>query len=287
MSTNMILFKPNWHVIVHPPKDRVRFRQVILGAFLIVLLPIALAGDCRAKAEQESFEGVSKEELFQMLIQTSFRPDAGDEASNEKENGRLKKWAGELRVILALDDNNQYKSHIEAFYREFSEITGIPHQFVSDGKVNSVVLATRHPYFDTVVTFRELFLPFFQSEKILREYVLERRRKVHSFSELVYDINGDYSIRGSAVALYGSDSNVEQRKILLSKLLLNAVGIDGHVVEGANSVLNFREVELPEREVLTALDKAALRVLYDPALKPGMTFEAAVPIIKSLIRTIE
>ena len=183
---------------------------------------------------------------------------------------RVSKWVGPLNVYLDIraGDPTLYQRLVEAHVQELADLTGLVIEIV--------------PTADDA----NIFMVFDRDEELLRSAAdyqptigqhAEQIAKTLCFG--IYSVNSGFEIKRAVIGI------PTDRAASLGKLpacvveeMTQIMGLPNDSDEISPSIFN----DSSEDNELTDLDRWLVRLLYDPAMKPGMDRQAALAQIRSL-----
>jgi hypothetical protein len=92
----------------------------------------------------------------------------------------------------------------------------------------------------------------------------------------------DGNLIAAGLAVIGSETNGVLRQACLHEEIVQALGLANDHPDARPSIFN----DDGEFALLTEHDEHLLRILYDPRLKPGMTADEAMPVVRRIVAGI-
>ena len=204
---------------------------------------------------------------------------AGVEPSGGLELG-LQKWEKPVRISVEFGSTVPPEARqndlqtVQNYVRRLSRITNHP---ISVGKPANLQI------FVMGLDDRELLAQRLQqvatranAEAVLQ--FLDRNRSAYCIVVSTSNQTGSYAL-SSGYVIIRSELPAQMRKSCFHEEIAQALGLGNDSQYARPSIFNDDD----EFALLTTHDEMLLRILYDPALKPGMTLEQARPIIRQII----
>ncbi len=183
----------------------------------------------------------------------------------------VSRWQGPVRIFVKGPETTSFQRQLAAFVaRELAPLTGLEFDFVArEGAANVVVF-----HYPRAALFGVL-RPYWRDDGDLGRMLSTSL----CFVRLHHD--RDYRLRYALVAIPAYKAAERVRGCIVEEMT-QAMGLINDADEVQPSIFNDRSLY----EELTEHDRHLLRVLYDPRLKPGMTGEEAMPIVRRIVAEI-
>lgn len=206
--------------------------------------------------------------------------DAGFQSS-EGQAGGLRKWTGPVRVSVEFgasvpdEIRDRDRAEIARYTARLARLTG-----------HSISLAPANPNFHVLVMGEDdreqLVTRFRQIEPGANAATLQvlrtLPRSIHCLVAAFSDSRDDY-IYSRAIAVIRAEHPELTRQACIHEELAQGLGLANDSPEARPSIFNDDD----EFALLTSHDEELLRLLYNPALTPGMTVDEARPIIQQIL----
>ena len=194
--------------------------------------------------------------------------------------GRLKKWTGPIRIGVEFgqsvprEHRARDRANVADYAARLSRITGHPIS-VSDREPNFIVMVmgnddgaqARTRALEVMPNFPDANLVFFSNlPRAIQCFVIAAG----------YETEHEYRV---ALAYIRAENTPLQRLACIHEELAQGLGLANDSPRARPSIFNDDE----EFALLTTHDEELLRILYDPALKPGMSLDEARPIITRIL----
>ena len=183
---------------------------------------------------------------------------------------RVSKWVGPLNIYLDIraGDPTLYQRLVEAHVQDLADLTGLVIEIV--------------PTADDA----NIFMVFDRDEELLRSAAdyqptigqhAEQIAKTLCFG--IYSVNSGFEIKRAVIGI-PTDRAASLGKLpaCIVEEMTQIMGLPNDSDEISPSIFN----DSSEDNELTDLDRWLVRLLYDPAMKPGMDRQAALAQIRSL-----
>jgi len=195
--------------------------------------------------------------------------------------GGLRKWTGPVRMAVEFGANVPQeqraidKTMVGGYAARLARITG--HPISADGSdPNFHVLFMSEDDRDQAVNRVKQIVPNIGANSLALFRNLPR--SIHCLVVAFSDSNNDYR-NSRAIAFIRSEHPELMRRACVHEELAQGLGLANDSPQARPSIFNDDD----EFALLTTHDEELLRLLYNPALKPGMTPEEARPIISRIL----
>lgn len=250
------------------------FGRAALRCAKVAALGLALAGAVGGSAFAGSVYEPSPEKIVENFLGVVFGPASGDLASQP-----LRKWDKQIRVSVVGSGPAQIVPHVQSHLQHLKYLTNHDIEFMPQGDVNYVVLMTSDIAADVLTTHRALARNFFVSDAAMEQIVNSHRGK----SQCYYVATWNGSLIQGALVVVPSGRDVATIYLCLIRQMAQALGL---LYNGAPP--DFSVFSNATRFVdLTTQDMTFLRMLYDPRLKPGMSFDEVRRLAPEILRDLE
>ena len=196
---------------------------------------------------------------------------------------RLSKWMSPIRVGLTGKNWEKYVPWVDAHLSDLGSLTGLEVTRVppGQGKVGVVVIFSDDFLGDALGRYRGLFLRFFKDEATIEESVDDNKEP--TYCSFLSGIKEGFpnQILLSVVMI---PSNVGDNQIYecIVEELTQMLGAPNDADDIDPSIFNDNSSYAD----LTVSDRMTIRMLYDPRLKPGMTWLEAEPIAREILEEL-
>ena len=214
----------------------------------LCLALLLLPGLCGAAPAAPVFRPANEAEAFSksldLFCQCAFHPEYGAPA----DQGKLNRWEGEITLWAGGNPEPEDLRALDDFLRELGEkVPGLP--------------PLRRVREDSKAALRIWFIPQRLMKAYLEGYVEE------NWGFFKYDTKGS-AIVSARVGIASDVTEQEERVHLLKEELVGALGLPGDHEAYRDSILYDGWTTV---QTLSDVDWRMLNLLYDPALRPGMT----------------
>ncbi len=230
-------------------KKRMLFLAALLF-FLSVFSPAAAASAFRPADEEDAFR-----QSLSLFCQCAFHPEYGSPASG----GRLNRWEREITIWAGGSPTREDLTALDDFLSELEE------------KVPSLP-PLRRVREDSRAVLRIWFIPRYLMQAYLEGYTGE------NWGFFRYE-TASFAIVSARVGIASDVTDQEERVHLLKEELVGALGLPGDHTVYPDSILYDKWTTVPS---LSDVDWRMLNLLYDPALRPGVTEAQARETLESL-----
>ena len=239
--------------------------RLVRGAFLAAAVWIASAG-----AQPVASDALNPERVLRSFDLIVFRSEYSPDVQQH-----LRRWAGPVRIFLDLRAGS--KSLIDRLVRahmaDLAEMTGLDMTIVerpADANLHAVF--EREEFLDRVAG--ELFEDPAEIKRILRQSVCIGRY----FSNARYEI-----VRAIVVIPIDRAASRGLLPACVVEEFTQVMGLPNDSAEVFPSIFNDRSVDT----ALTELDRRLITLLYDRALRPGMTRAATLEAARQMLEKQE
>ena len=191
----------------------------------------------------------------------------------------LRKWTGPVRVGLRfgpsvpLDRQATDRARVSSYLARLSQITGHPIS-LSDSAPNFWIHVVSEDEREALGPTLQAALPGLSASDIAD--VTQMPRSTYC---LVYALSeGNSGTYSRAVAVIRAEHPDLLRQSCFHEEIAQGLGLANDSPRARPSIFNDDE----EFALLTRMDEMMLRILYSPALRPGMRIEEARPIVQKL-----
>ncbi len=220
---------------------------------------------------QRNFERIAFYDEYQR--NAGLRPSEG-------RAGRLKKWVVPVRVAVEFGDNvpmverDRDRRNVAEFAARLSQITGHPIS-MSNQAPNFIVMVMNNDDSAQARARASRVMPNLSDANLALFSDLPRAIQCFVIAA-GYQKEHEYRV---ALAYIRSENTQLQRLACIHEELSQGLGLANDSPRARPSIFNDDE----EFALLTAHDEELLRLLYDPALEPGMSLDEARPIITRIL----
>jgi hypothetical protein len=210
-----------------------------------------------------------------LFLQAAFAPEGDDQPAG------LYRWPGPVWIMpivapgVAADRQEEIQAALERITL-VAKAAGVEFGVVPDGGgevVNLMLLVSDDFARDRDAVFGDLLDHVMAGDTAIYDALLAVGRPVCGSRRFVTE---GAAIRGG-FAMLESDGDAAATARCLHRTILTVLGLDRDLPD-ADSLLNSAS----ERDALTSIDYLLLRLLYDPAIEPGMTRKAAEAVFPDL-----
>ncbi|MEO0751374.1 MAG: DUF2927 domain-containing protein [Pseudomonadota bacterium] len=193
----------------------------------------------------------------------------------------LRRWVEPVRMTVEfgdtvpLDVREADADVVSNYAARLSRITGHP-IVVSDANPNFHVIVSTEDDRDRVVARVREIAPTIGTSTV--DIVRTPPRGIYCLVITFFDVKSREKING-AIALIRAEQPGLMRQSCLHEELAQGLGLGNDSAKARPSIFNDDD----EFALLTSHDETLLRLLYHPALKPGMTLNQARPLIKRIL----
>lgn len=240
---------------------------------------LVAAGDLRAEAApaDAAFTNADLVRNFERIaLAHEVDVEQGGSDSNAAANP-LKRWADPVRYQLygsAVTPNDRIET--ADLFSRISRLTGLPAEAARDD-VNFAVLITNPGERDEFSAQLAEINP-----DLAASFDLWRgSKRVVCLASTLRDPERDGQIVFAIVTI-GAEVQGLLRTSCLHEEIVQAFGLSNDHPDVRPSIFNDDE----EFALLTEHDEYLLRILYDPALKPGMTVDQAMPLVPGIVEDL-
>jgi len=189
----------------------------------------------------------------------------------------LTRWEGPLRVALAGEVQDRHVGYARHHLRDLATLTGLEIGLAPIEEANVVVILAPAPFERALDTYREIYRPFFSSERAMERVTAQMRAEATCYARVLTNDSGD--VITGAMALIPTDQGRFVVRACLIEELTQALGLFNDSDDIVPSIFNDSSPNM----VLSEHDRLLVRLLYDPRLRPGMTWDEAEPVVRAVI----
>lgn len=195
--------------------------------------------------------------------------------------GGLRKWTGPVRMTVEFGANVPQaqratdKDMVDRYAARLSRITGHPISAGSSNPNFHVLFMSEDDRDQAVNRVKQIVPNIGQNSLALFRNL---PRSIHCLVVAFSDSNNDYRY-SQAIAFIRSEHPELMRRSCVHEELAQGLGLANDSPQARPSIFNDDD----EFALLTTHDEELLRLLYNPALKPGMTPEQARPIMRRIL----
>ena len=246
---------------------RVLVSLFAVGGLLSGAIPSATAEALTNREIIESFEQIVFSEELDVWI-----------------DPRVTKWTKPILIAVGGDQHQTYLSFLGEKVEELANLTGHLIQLVPFERANTLVVFTESVVDDLGTRHRVLFGDLYGQDPGLidRKIADLRNRNTICYFGSAVGPEDPHAIKFARVFI---SLNIRQHEIYhcILEELTQMMGLFNDSSSLPHSIFNDfnnKRLSLPEH------DRALLRILYDPRIKPGMTKEEALPVAWQILREI-
>ncbi|WP_417719400.1 DUF2927 domain-containing protein [Salipiger sp.] len=205
------------------------------------------------------------------------RPSAG-------ELGFIKKWVRPIRVTTEFgahvpqDQRVTDVNQVTQYVNRLARVTGHPIS-MTKGEANFHVLFMSEDDKDTIAPRIRELVPDVNPSAL--DLFNDLPRSIHCLVIAFSEEEGGYDY-GMAIAVIRSEHPDLLRRSCIHEEVAQGLGLGNDSPQARPSIFNDDD----EFALLTTHDETLLKLLYDPAVKPGMTADEVRPIIRSRIAVL-
>ncbi len=214
-----------------------------------------------------------------IAIREEYERGAGLRPSSSS-TGRIKKWVKPVRVSVEFgasvsdDQKAREKGTVSRYVSRLARVTG--HSIsMSDANANFHVLVMSEDDRDQMLPRIQELVPDIDRASLSVFQTLPS--SIHCLVIAFSDQPGGYAY-GQAIALIRAEHPPLLMKSCIHEEIAQGLGLANDSPRARPSIFNDDD----EFALLTTHDEYLLKILYDPALTPGMTPEQAMPIVRRL-----
>ena len=214
-----------------------------------------------------------------IAIREEYERGAGLRPSSSS-TGRIKKWVKPVRVSVEFgasvsdDQKAREKGTVSRYVSRLARVTG--HSIsMSDANANFHVLVMSEDDRNQMLPRIQELVPDIDRASLSVFQTLPR--SIHCLVIAFSDQPGGYAY-GQAIALIRAEHPRLLMKSCIHEEIAQGLGLANDSPRARPSIFNDDD----EFALLTTHDEYLLKILYDPALTPGMTPEQAMPIVRRL-----
>ena len=195
--------------------------------------------------------------------------------------GVLRRWEVPVRMQLEFgvrvpqDVREKDRAAVTAYAARLARITGHPIAMSGRKPNYHVIIASEDDRAQTVARVRDLAPGIGPATMALIE---QPPRSIYCMV-LTFTGKGRSDTYSQAIALIRSEQPELMRRSCIHEELAQGLGLGNDSAKARPSIFNDDE----EFALLTTQDEEMLRLLYHPALKPGMSLQEARPVIRRIL----
>jgi hypothetical protein len=196
----------------------------------------------------------------------------------------IKKWTQPVRMTVEFGPNvpedqiDWDRAQVSRYAARLSRVSGHPIQMVESG-ANFHVLFMSEDDTDRIAPRIRQLVPDVNPASLRLFNNLPR--SIHCLVVAFSDTPGGYDY-GTAIAVIRSEHPELLRQSCIHEEVAQGMGLGNDDPRARPSIFNDDD----EFALLTRHDELLLKLLYDPALKPGMTAREALPIVQERAATV-
>jgi hypothetical protein len=227
-------------------------------------------------------EHMLTEAFLRVALYDEFRPGPGGYVAQETES-ILRRWQGPVRVSLRFGASvpearrATERARVASYLARLSSVTGHPIR-LSDSGPNFFVYIVSEDERQALGPDIAATMPGFQTNEI-RAFTAMPPSTYCQVSVLSEARTGIYM---RAFAVIRSEHTDLMHLACLHEEIAQGLGLPNDSPRARPSIFNDDQ----EFALLTPMDEAMLRILYNPALRPGMSVAEARPIVEMLARAM-
>jgi len=246
-----------------------RLRSLAIATTLALASLLALAGCKNTPTSQSLTDDDYVHNFKTVAFYREFDPDQLEQV--------LTRWEGPLRVALVGDVNDRTIAYAELHLADLAALSGLEVSLSPRDEANVVVILSPEPFERALDTYRADYSGFFTSERAMKAVTAQMKTEATCYARVVTNEAGD--VITGAMALIPTDEGRFVVRACIIEELTQAMGLFNDSDEIRPSIFNDSSPNM----VLSQHDRILLQVLYDPRLKPGMTWLQAEPIVRTIV----
>ncbi|MHA6326097.1 DUF2927 domain-containing protein [Roseivivax sp. CAU 1753] len=214
-----------------------------------------------------------------IALTEEYRRGAGLQAS-AGDLGPVKKWTQPVRVqaefgaSVSEDQRNRERAELRRYVTRLARITGHPISMSNNNPNFHVLFMSEDDSADLAPRIKAI-VPEIDAASLT--VFKQLPRAIHCLVIAFADDQGGYAY-GQAIAVIRAEHPSLLMKSCIHEEVAQGLGLANDSPNARPSIFNDDD----EFALLTRQDELLLKILYDPALTPGMTAAAARPIIRRL-----
>lgn len=222
------------------------------------------------------------EAFLRVALYDEFQPTADGYVARETES-ILRRWQGPVRVALRFGPSvpearrATQRARVGSYLARLSGITGHPIR-LSDSAPNFFVYIVSEDERQMLGPEIAATMPGFQTNEIRAFTALPP--STYCQVSVVSDQRSGVYLR--ALAVIRSEHTDLMSLACLHEEIAQGLGLPNDSPRARPSIFNDDQ----EFALLTPMDEAMLRILYNPALRPGMSLQQARPFVEALARSL-
>ncbi len=256
--------------------------RVYLSQVQSTLLSRGLLRTDTGAADAPFSDYVLTQAFLRVALYDEFRQTANGYVAQETES-ILRRWQGPVRVSLRFGASvpetrrATERARVASYLARLSGIAGHPIR-LSDSAPNFFVYIVSEDERQALGPEIVAVMPGFQTNEI-RAFTAMPPTTYCQVSVLSEARSGVYM---RAIAVIRSEHTDLMGLACLHEEIAQGLGLPNDSPRARPSIFNDDQ----EFALLTPMDEAMLRILYNPALRPGMSLQEARPIVEALARTL-
>ena len=258
-----------------PSNKATRLRRPRASLAVLCSAALVFLGACQSPKTSAQLSDSDYVDNFETIaFYREFDPD--------KRARRLTRWEEPLNVALVGDVTDRYLEYTLVHLDEMSEMSGLPINIVGpEDKANVVVIFSPDPFEQAVTTYRDVYRPFFSSERLMEKLTKEMEGQATCYGRIVTADDRPNEIV-AAVILIPTDLGRFIVRACIIEELTQAMGLFNDSDDVEPSIFNDSSPNM----ALTDHDRILFRLLYDERLSPGMSWPEAEPIVRQAVKEI-
>lgn len=187
----------------------------------------------------------------------------------------LTRWEGPLRVALVGDVNARYSEYTRLHLEDLAALTGLDIALAPHDGANVLVILSPEPFERALDTYRSDYRSFFTSDRAMEAVTAQMKAQATCYARVVTD-DADNNVIVRAMALIPTDQGRFVVRACIIEELTQALGLFNDSDDIHASIFNDSNHNM----TLTEHDRILLQVLYDPRLRPGMSWAQAESLVR-------
>jgi hypothetical protein len=189
----------------------------------------------------------------------------------------LTRWEEPLRVAVVGDVNERHIEYMRLHLADLAALSGLEVALSDRDTANVIVILSPDPFERALDTYRADYRGFFASDPSMEAVTARMKKEATCFARIVPGDSDDVIV--GAVALIPTDQGRFVTRACIIEELTQAMGLFNDSDAIRPSIFNDSSPNM----ILSDHDRILLRTLYDPRLQPGMTWNQAEPIVRTVI----
>jgi hypothetical protein len=196
--------------------------------------------------------------------------------------GRLKRWPGPVRMTMefgATVDRAQRtrdENELRSYARRLARVTGHPISVADPASANFHVLVMGEDDRGAAIARIRQLVPNIDPNAL--DIFRRLPRSIHCLV-LAFSAEPDGYDYARAIAFIRAEHPDLMRRSCIHEEVAQGLGLSNDSPRARPSIFNDDD----EFALLTSHDEVLLRILYDPRLAPGMSLDAARPILREIV----